>query len=216
MERTTRKGGTRNAPGWRFDADEVQWICDQHGSPTCTVCDRPQLTAGDDRTWLIDPDGVMMPEPQPIDLLPDPPRVVGGYDGALRSAEIVIDMRNREVADITSHVEELCRGPNFGLVNVFLPHATAGLAIIELGHGTEHDIVEHLETVIPLAAPYASDCGRRDEGADHLMPVVLAPSITIPVIGGRPVMSESQSVVLVDRFHPMKRRIVVTFVPARD
>lgn len=85
-----------------------------------------------------------------------------------------------------------------GLLNVFVPHATAGLAIFELGAGSEHDLSEALDSVLPRDDRYRHAHGSPGHGADHVLPAFVAPSTTIPVRDGRLQLGTWQSVVLVD------------------
>jgi secondary thiamine-phosphate synthase enzyme len=210
-----RKTGAKSASGWSFNRTLAVWCCDRHGSPTCTVCSRPTYQAGDERPWLIDRAGVMMPEPTPVDFVPEAAVVRSSHVGQrMRSVELGIDMTSRELADLTSEVVAFCSELGDGLVNTLVRHATAGLAAIELGHGTEHDVVRLVERLAPQDAAYGNSCGKGDEGSDHLMPILLSPSLTFPVIDGRVALSSSQSIVLVDRFYGMERIVRLTFLPA--
>jgi secondary thiamine-phosphate synthase enzyme len=85
-----------------------------------------------------------------------------------------------------------------GLLNVFVPHATAGLALIELGAGTDEDLRATLERLLPRDDHWRHAHGSRGHGADHVLPALVAPSLTIPVIGGRMALGTWQSVALVD------------------
>lgn len=207
---------TRSAPGWRFDRTAKKWCCDQHGSPTCTVCARPELKPGTTETWWIDADGIAMPEPKPGDCLPEETQIASRSEAdRMPHAEIVVDMTSRDVADITSMVAAFSSAHGDGLVNVLLCHATAGIALIELGRGTERDVIAHLERLAPQEDVYVNDCGRGDEGSDHLLPVLLCPSLTLPVMDGKIRMSPTQRIVVVDRFYPMQRHVLLSFVGGR-
>ena len=179
------------------------------------MCPRPTYERSDERAWLIDRDGTMMPEPTLVDFVPEPAAVRSTHMGErMRSVELGIDMTSRELADITPEVLAFCGELGEGLLNILVRHATAGLAAIELGHGTEHDVVQLVERLAPQEAAYANSCGRGDEGSDHLMPVVFSPSLTFPVIEGQLAVSSSQAIVLVDRFYGMERLVRLTFLPA--
>jgi len=91
---------------------------------------------------------------------------------------------------------------------VFLPHATAGLALIETGSGSERDLEEVIERLLPRDDRYAHRHGSVGHGGDHLLPVFVSPSITIPVEDGRLVLGTWQSVVLVDPNRENNRRRV--------
>lgn len=102
------------------------------------------------------------------------------------------------VVEITHRVVEFCRGKGDGLVNVFAPHATAGLALIETGSGAEEDLLATLEELLPRSRQYVHRHGSPGHGGDHVLPALISPSLTIPVINGRPTLGTWQSVVLVD------------------
>lgn len=102
------------------------------------------------------------------------------------------------VVDISNRVIEFCRGKGDGLVNVFAPHATAGLAVIETGSGAEEDLLATLDRLLPRSQTYVHRHGSPGHGADHVLPALVSPALTIPVLDGRPALGTWQSVVLVD------------------
>lgn len=102
------------------------------------------------------------------------------------------------VVDISNRVIEFCRGKGDGLVNVFAPHATAGLAVIETGSGAEEDLLATLGRLLPRSQTYVHRHGSPGHGADHVLPALVSPALTIPVLDGRPALGTWQSVVLVD------------------
>ncbi|MDQ1369909.1 MAG: hypothetical protein QOF20_2262 [Acidimicrobiaceae bacterium] len=114
------------------------------------------------------------------------------------TTEITVDTRNRQIADLTEAVADFCRGRGDGLLSVFAPHATAGLAIMELGSGSEPDLVDLLGRLLPRDDRYRHRHGSPGHGADHVMPALVSPSVVVPVIGGRAQLGTWQSVVLVD------------------
>jgi secondary thiamine-phosphate synthase enzyme len=95
-----------------------------------------------------------------------------------------------------------------GLVNIFVPHATAGVALMETGSGSEEDLQEVLERLLPREDRYRHSHGSTGHGGDHLLPVFVSPSLTIPVTGGRLALGTWQSVVLVDPNRDNPRRTV--------
>jgi secondary thiamine-phosphate synthase enzyme len=119
----------------------------------------------------------------------------------------------RLVTDLTSEVLEFCRGRADGLCSVFVPHATAGVALVETGSGTEHDLADALERLLPTQDVYRHRHGSLGHGRDHVLPAVVAPSLTLPVIDGRPALGTWQSVVLVDpnRDNP-QRQVRLSFL----
>jgi secondary thiamine-phosphate synthase enzyme len=104
----------------------------------------------------------------------------------------------RRTVDLTAEVRSFCAGREDGLCNVFVPHATAGVAIIETGAGSDDDLIDTLENLLPRDDRYRHSHGSPGHGADHVMPALVAPSVTVPVQGGQPLLGTWQSVVLVD------------------
>lgn len=117
------------------------------------------------------------------------------------------------VIDVTAQVLDFCRGKGDGLLNVLVPHATAGLALIETGSGSEADLLAVLAGLLPRDARWQHHHGSAGHGGDHLLPAFVAPSLVLPVAGGRPLLGTWQSVVLVDpnRDNPV-RRVVLSFL----
>jgi secondary thiamine-phosphate synthase enzyme len=129
------------------------------------------------------------------------------------SLQIDLDTSGRRLVDLTPDAEAFCKGKGDGLLSVFAPHATAGVALMELGAGSEADLDELLERLLPRDDRYRHRHGAPGHGADHLLPVLVSPSIAIPVVGGRMALGTWQSLVLVDlnRDNP-RRHIRFTFV----
>jgi secondary thiamine-phosphate synthase enzyme len=129
----------------------------------------------------------------------------------MTSLEFGVDTRGRLVTDVTSEVERFAAeaaGGGAGLVHVFLPHATCGLALMETGSGSEADLAEAVERLLPRDDRYRHAHGSVGHGGDHLLPVFVSPSLTLPVDGGRLVLGTWQSVVLVDPNRENNRRTV--------
>ncbi len=114
------------------------------------------------------------------------------------TTELGLDTSGRTVVDLTDQVRDFCSGKGDGLLHLFAPHATAGLALMELGSGSEVDLDELLGRLLPRDDRYRHRHGSPGHGADHLLPVLVAPSLVLPVSGGRPELGTWQSVVLVD------------------
>ena len=119
----------------------------------------------------------------------------------------IIEVRtgSREgVFDITGECERFvatAAGPGDsgdGLLNVFVPHATAGLAVMELGSGSDPDLLAVLAEVLPADDRWRHAHGSRGHGRSHVLPAFLPPYATIPVVGGRLALGTWQSVALVD------------------
>jgi secondary thiamine-phosphate synthase enzyme len=102
------------------------------------------------------------------------------------------------VRDITGEAQEFAQGKGDGLLHVFVPHATAGLALIETGSGTDEDLVIALDQVLPADDRWRHRHGSRGHGRDHVMPAFVAPYATLPVIDGRIALGTWQSICLVD------------------
>ena len=85
-----------------------------------------------------------------------------------------------------------------GLLSVFVPHATAGLVIIELGAGSEEDAMVTLDRLLPRDDRWRHRHGSAGHGADHVLPLVVAPTLTVPVIGGELALGTWQSIALLD------------------
>ncbi len=133
----------------------------------------------------------------------------------MRSVELELQTGARLVSDVTEHVHGFVRDSGSqGLLNVFLPHATAGLALMETGSGSEEDLAEALERLLPRDDRYEHRHGSTGHGGDHLLPAFVSPSLTIPVQGGRLVLGTWQSIVVVDPNRDNhRRRLRLTFLP---
>ena len=134
----------------------------------------------------------------------------------MNSREHLLDTRGRRVVDVTDLVRAFCAADGRdGLVNVYVPHATAGLGLMETGSGSEEDLEELLERLLPRDDRYRHRHGSVGHGGDHLLPVLIAPSLSIPVDAGEPFLGTWQRVVVVDPNRENdKRRLRLTFVPA--
>ncbi|HEY6416516.1 MAG TPA: YjbQ family protein [Acidimicrobiales bacterium] len=132
----------------------------------------------------------------------------------METTELTVHTGTRPaVVDITAEVTTFCRGRGDGLVSVFVPHATAGIAIIEAGAGSEDDLLAAVGEILPRDDRWRHRHGSPGHGADHLLPAIIAPSITVPVLGSRPALGTWQSIVLVDtnRDNP-ERRVLLSFL----
>lgn len=100
-----------------------------------------------------------------------------------------------------------------GLLNVFVPHATAGVAVLETGAGSDEDLLAALTELLPADQRWRHRHGTPGHGRDHVLPAFIAPHATLPVVGGRLELGTWQSVVLVDtnRDNP-DRRVRLTFL----
>jgi secondary thiamine-phosphate synthase enzyme len=128
----------------------------------------------------------------------------------MRTERFTVDTSGRMVLEITDRVQGFARrAGGDGLLNVFVPHATAGLAIIETGAGSEGDLVEAVERLLPRDDRYAHRHGSTGHGADHVLPAFIPSSLVLPVEGGEVVLGTWQRVVLVDTSRENDRRTVV-------
>lgn len=102
------------------------------------------------------------------------------------------------VADITRQAADFAGGRGDGLLSVFVPHATAGVALLEMGAGSDRDLAGHLQTLFPRDDRWTHRHGSPGHGADHVLPAFVSPSLTIPVTDGRLALGTWQSLALVD------------------
>jgi secondary thiamine-phosphate synthase enzyme len=102
------------------------------------------------------------------------------------------------VRDITGEAQDFARDKGDGLLHVFVPHATAGLALIETGSGSDQDLVTTLDELLPADDRWRHRHGSRGHGRDHVMPAFVVPYATLPVIDGEIALGTWQSICLVD------------------
>jgi len=119
-----------------------------------------------------------------------------------------LDTSRRRIVDLTARVREFCATRGDGLCNVFVPHATAGIAVIETGAGSDADLLDALERLLPRDDRYRHAHGSPGHGADHVLPGLVSPSVTVPVGAGEPLLGTWQSIVLVDLNRDNPRRSV--------
>ncbi|MCP2294576.1 secondary thiamine-phosphate synthase enzyme [Nocardia amikacinitolerans] len=123
-----------------------------------------------------------------------------GNDGAMKSSLIAVTTGRREVVhDITPQCAEFAGSAGGdGLLHVFVPHATAGIAIIELGAGSDDDLLAALRDLLPADDRWRHAHGSRGHGRSHVMPAMIAPYATVPVVGGNLMLGTWQSIAMVD------------------
>jgi secondary thiamine-phosphate synthase enzyme len=117
------------------------------------------------------------------------------------SAVVEVRTGSREaVIGLDGDVDDFLRsvGAEDGLLNVWVPHATAGLAVIETGAGSEADLLAALRNLLPADDRWRHRHGSPGHGRDHVLPAIIAPSVSVPVLGGRMALGTWQSVCLVD------------------
>ena len=117
----------------------------------------------------------------------------------MRSEVITVRTGSRPtVRDITSEAERFVSGAGDDLLHVFVPHATAGLAIIETGAGSDDDLLRALDDLLPTDDRWRHRHGSPGHGRDHVLPAFVPPYATLPVLGGRLQLGTWQSICLVD------------------
>ncbi len=129
-----------------------------------------------------------------------------------RTETLDVTTGSREAAlDITEHCRSFlsrAAAGRDGLLNVFVPHATAGVAIIETGAGSDDDLLAALRDLLPADDRWRHRHGSPGHGRDHVLPALVPPHATLPVTGGSLALGTWQSVVLVDTNRDNPRRTV--------
>ena len=126
------------------------------------------------------------------------------------------DTTGTDLLDLTRDASEFAASVGGdGLLHVFAPHATAGIALMETGAGSEDDLRTIVDRLLPKDLPYRHSHGSPGHGRDHVLPAFISPSLVLPVIDGKIQFGTWQSVVLVDtnRDNP-HRNVRFSFVPA--
>ncbi|MGD0120979.1 MAG: secondary thiamine-phosphate synthase enzyme YjbQ [Candidatus Limnocylindrales bacterium] len=117
----------------------------------------------------------------------------------MKTTELTVQTaRRRGLFDLTDACERFVAGEGDGLLTVFVPHATAGLVVVELGAGSDSDLMASLDRLIPRDDRWVHRHGSPGHGADHLVSLLAPPSLTIPVVGGRLTLGTWQSIALLD------------------
>jgi len=118
------------------------------------------------------------------------------------------------VLDITDRATSFARGRGDGLLSVFVPHATAGVAILELGSGSDDDLLAVLREILPADDRWRHAHGSRGHGRAHVLPAVIPPSLTVPVFDGELALGIWQSIALVDlNVDNLVRTVRLSFLP---
>ena len=121
---------------------------------------------------------------------------------------VELETGSRRFTDLTDTIRRFCAGREDGLCHVFVPHATAGVAVMELGSGSDEDLGRLIDELMPRDDRYAHRHGSAGHGADHLVPAIVSPSLVLPVRSGEVLLGTLQSVVLVDTNADNPRRQV--------
>jgi secondary thiamine-phosphate synthase enzyme len=106
--------------------------------------------------------------------------------------------RTPAVVDLTDECAEFVRGEADGLLQVFVPHATAGVAIIETGAGSDDDLLAQLDQLLPTDDRWRHRHGSPGHGRDHVLPAFVPPHATVPVLEGRLALGTWQRICFVD------------------
>jgi secondary thiamine-phosphate synthase enzyme len=104
----------------------------------------------------------------------------------------------RGLFDLTAACAELVAGQGDGLLSVFVPHATAGVVVLELGAGSDADLMATLDSLLPRTAEWRHRHGSPGHGADHVLPLLVPPSVIVPVVRGELALGTWQSIALLD------------------
>jgi secondary thiamine-phosphate synthase enzyme len=117
----------------------------------------------------------------------------------LRSVTVEVRTGSREVVhDLTRDCADFVSAEGDGLLHVFVPHATAGIAILETGAGSDDDLLAALGELLPADDRWRHRHGSRGHGRSHVLPALVPPYASVPVLGGRLALGTWQSICLVD------------------
>jgi secondary thiamine-phosphate synthase enzyme len=118
------------------------------------------------------------------------------------------------VVDLTSRCAQFVAAEADGLLSVFVPHATAGVAVLETGAGSDDDLLAAVEDLLPADGRWSHRHGSAGHGRDHVLPALIAPSMTVPVLAGRLQLGTWQSICLVDtNVDNAVRSVRLSFLP---
>jgi len=133
----------------------------------------------------------------------------------LKRAELTVATgARRGLYDLTGECSSFIAGEEDGVLVVFVPHATAGLVVMELGAGSDDDLMATLERLLPRDDRWRHRHGSPGHGADHVLPLLAPPSIVVPVVNGRLALGTWQSIALLDtNTDNATRRVSLTFIP---
>ena len=132
----------------------------------------------------------------------------------MKTAEIEVRAGRDRLADLTEACARFVAGEGDGLLVVFAPHATAGIVVMELGAGSEEDLLATLDRLLPRDDRWRHRHGSAGHGADHVLPLLASPSVTVPVLSGRLALGTWQSIALLDPNVDRSERVVrLGFLP---
>ncbi len=119
----------------------------------------------------------------------------------------------RGLTDLTGECARFVAGEGDGILQLFLPHATAGLVIVELGAGSDHDLLDALDRLLPRDDRWRHRHGSPGHGADHVLPLLAPPTLGVPVFGGELALGTWQSIALLDpNADNAVRTVLLTFL----
>ena len=132
----------------------------------------------------------------------------------MKTVELSVRTGNRRgLFDLTETCREFVAAEGDGLLSLFVPHATAGLVVIELGAGSDVDLMAALDRLLPRDGRWVHSHGSTGHGADHLVSIAASPSLTIPVVEGQLTLGTWQSIALLDANQDNATRAVrLTFI----
>lgn len=133
----------------------------------------------------------------------------------MRSEVVTVRTGNRaRVVDLSDECARFLASAGDGLLSVFVPHATAGVAILETGAGSDDDLLTAIDDLLPRDGRWRHRHGSAGHGRDHVLPAFIAPSITVPVLGGTLQLGVWQSICLVDtNVDNAERDVRLSFLP---
>jgi secondary thiamine-phosphate synthase enzyme len=133
----------------------------------------------------------------------------------LRSETISVRTGTEDaIEDLTRRCQSFVAGEGDGLLHVFVPHATAGIAVIETGAGSDDDLLAALAELLPPDDRWQHRHGSRGHGRSHVMPALVPPYATVPVLGGRLALGTWQSICLIDlNVDNPDREVRLSFLP---
>lgn len=133
----------------------------------------------------------------------------------MKTETLTLETDGRDFLDVTREVASFVAGEGDGLVNVFAPHATAGVALIETGSGSEYDLAAAIDRLLPRENIYEHRHGSEGHGADHVLPAFISPSLVLPVLHGELALGTWQSIVFVDtNVDNPRRNLRLSFLPS--
>jgi secondary thiamine-phosphate synthase enzyme len=137
----------------------------------------------------------------------------------MKTVQLQVDTSGRRgLWDLTAATRRFAREASAGadgLLVVFVPHATAGVVVVELGAGSDEDLMAALDRLLPRQeARYRHRHGSAGHGADHVLPLLAPPSLTVPILGGELALGTWQSIALLDpNIDNDRRTVLLSFLP---